>query len=476
MSGGLDQRYAELEELERDGSTVVCRAIDAIDGSPVLLRRIVPSRRGDGAAREGLAIEAEYSARLACPRCPSAELITAGDGEVALRYAHAGGVELDRVLDVLEASGRILEPHAAIVLISEVIHAADAIQQIPPPVGAPKRWGHGEITPRSVLLGVDGFARLFELRLASAGFRAIAEPAAPVCRAPELSGGVLVGSAEGDVYAIAALLSLTLFGPSALLARANLGPVADSVRLLAAEAKPPLPEALIEVLLRGLARAPEDRPATPALLRDELRASVSFDYERWRETLTGLAAMAEELAQDRDATVLSPALLLDHAALFRPLERPVPQGDGLGPRRSPLARPAAVLPRRIAVVPRRVPVRAPSWIAPPPGAPRREPEPAAPPSPDDTRFDPEAAEELLVRVSAATAAADPLKRLTPLEGTPAVTPPPVFAPRPMIAPHVAGGWLMLLSILAIVGLLVAGTIALERAQHGASPAPQASER
>jgi len=173
----FDDSHEAIAELERDGHSMLLRALDRDDGTPVLVRRLVRSRRFDVDVRAGLVAEAEYCARLACTRCPEAETVTLEDGELVLEYKGADGVELDRVLNALEASGRVLTPAAAVALVSEVLHNAEAIARIKPPAVEAEVWGHGEIAPRSVMLGRDGFGRLYEARLATSGdavLRAIA--------------------------------------------------------------------------------------------------------------------------------------------------------------------------------------------------------------------------------------------------------------------------------------------------------------
>lgn len=490
MLASVEQRYLEVEELLRDGSSVLARAFDAGGLTPVLIRRLVTSRRNDDVARAGLIAEAEYSAQLDCARCPRAELIPGEDGEILLRYQHAGGVELDRALNVIEVSGRLLAPHAVIALISEVLHAAAAIQKTPPPVREPQRWGHGEIRPRTIMLGTDGFARLYELRLAAAGYRSIAGPATAVCRAPELAGGTLVGSAAGDVYAIGAVMALALFGPRAILPRAA-DPLIDVVRERATKAKDELPPALIGALLRAVDPSPEERFASPEAMRQALRAAVSFDYDLWRDTLVSLASLAEELALDTKRDLLSAELLAAHPRLFRdhddagidqellgheptpviPLlfkETPQPAAtadaeavDGgsivaRGDRRRsapPPARRAQTLPRRVAVVPRRVP-RATSWIAPPP-SPKPDP---VPERADEgaSVFDPDAA--------LAISAPKPWAVPAAVSAAPTHQPPPS---KPM-------SWWYVLSIAALIGLLIAGSLLVKNTPKTAAPNQAAS--
>lgn len=371
----FEDRHEGVEELQRDGHSVLYRARDREEGLPVLVRRLVRSRRFDVDVRAGLVAEAEYCARLACSRCPESEALTLEDGELVLEYKGADGVELDRVLRVLESSGRVLTAAASVALVSEVLHNAEAIARIKPPALELDAWGHGEIAPRSVMLGRDGFGRLYEVRLATSGFRSQSGPMAALCRAPELAGGVLFGTPASDVYAVGALVSVALFG-SAPLAAASAEPLV-TVLVRAADGAPgAVPAGLLEVLVVALATDPADRYRGPETLREALRTAMPLDLAGWRATAEGLAALARTLGADRGMEQAPEALFAAHPGLARVVGTRPPSIDedvaafaqdqvlsssqamaALSPLEDPRMTPrrgSAALPRRIAVVPRRV--------------------------------------------------------------------------------------------------------------------------
>ena len=336
---GFDQRFTRFSELKRDGNSVVGWAED-VSGIG-LVRRLVKSRRLDSDTRAGLLAEAEYLRRLECERGPAGQTLELGD-ELVLEYSTGPGVELDRLLMALERANRLLTPSAALALISELIHNADAIANLRP-LGLEGRWGHGEISPRSVVLGLDGFARLYEARLLASGYRAAATSGSTFCRAPELTGGTLVGTPEGDVYSIGALLSLILLGTELLQETAE--PLALSVARALAAAGEVVPAQLAQVILRAVALEPRERFVDAEGLRAGLKDAWPFDLDEWRGALLGLAAFADELAEDPIRVELSPAVLSRFQGLLRAI-RPEDELEG-GRRRT------SGLPRRITVVPRR---------------------------------------------------------------------------------------------------------------------------
>lgn len=336
---GFDQRFTRFSELKRDGNSVVGWAED-VSGIG-LVRRLVKSRRLDSDTRAGLLAEAEYLRRLQCERCPAGQTLELGE-ELVLEYSTGPGVELDRLMMALERANRLLTPSAALALISELIHNADAIANLRP-IGLEGRWGHGEISPRSVVLGLDGFARLYEARLLASGYRAAATSGSTFCRAPELTGGTLVGTPEGDVYSIGALLSLILLGTELLQETAE--PLSLSVARALASAGEVVPPQLSQVILRAVALEPRERFGDAEALRASLKDAWPFDLDEWRGALLGLAAFADELAEDPIRVELSPAVLSRFQGLLR-ITRPEDELEG-GRRRT------SGLPRRITVVPRR---------------------------------------------------------------------------------------------------------------------------
>ncbi|MFO0723906.1 MAG: hypothetical protein U1E65_09000 [Myxococcota bacterium] len=346
MSGeAFEQRFLRFTELKRDGNSVVGWAED-ITGL-CLVRRLVKSRRGDIDTRAGLIAEAEYLTRLGCERCPTGETTQLDDGELMLEYGSGPGVELDRLLQALGRGGRLLSPAAAVVLVSEIIHNTETIGRTKP-VGIEGRWGHGEIAPRSIVLGRDGFARLYEARLLSSGFRASASPGSAFCRAPELTGGTMIGTPEGDVYAIGAVLALALFGSEAMLDSSE--PLSISIQRALEAAGEAVPREVTEVVLRAVAVEPKDRPASATALKNALKAAMPLELETWKLAVLALASFGEELSEDPARVELSPAILGRFKDLLRVTEPIIPRTDGAEDgriSRRPISRRISVVPRRM---------------------------------------------------------------------------------------------------------------------------------
>ncbi len=434
---GFDARYESADEIARDSSSVLYRAVDREDGATWLVRRLIESHRNDEVARGGLSAEGRYTVGFACARCPEAEAIALGDGELVLEYRGGPGVELDRVLSTLEASGRVLEPPAAVALVSEVLHNAETISLNRPPAVTTETWGHGEITPRSVMLGRDGFGRLYETRLVSSGYRAVRGHGSDLFRAPELLKGTGMGTPAGDVYSVGAVMAYALLGAATFVSVLDEPLVAVIVRRVA-EMPNVMPAALYEVLIKAVAERADDRFVGPTELRDALRSAMPLDLDGWRATAEGLAELARTLGSDRRITRIPDTVFLTYPRLARPIGMKRPSidpalisfgtekalsshelDDALNPLATGDLAPKNVLPRRIAVMPRRHSQER-SW-PPPPEVSLHVESPAAPPSETEPH---------VATVHTISAPPEPIAQAKPPEEP--VLPPPEPPKKPML--------------------------------------------
>ena len=291
-------RYGVLDVLKRDEESVMGWAFDRDEGRPVLVRRLRDGHRTNQEAHERLKAEAAYTDRLDSARCPRAQITTLTDGEPFLRYAHGVGVSLERLLEVLDASGRSLAPGAVTVLVSEVLHAAKAIQRVRPrAIPGASLWGHGEIEPSSIVLGVDGIACIADVRFAACGIRSDPTPIGQLCRAPELGTDPPSGTPSGDVHSVGAVLALAVLGARRLIQ-------ADEESLVRAVAKElnerdgEIDDGFGFVLTTALAQRPRERFENCNVMRIALRQCAFLSSEVWQAQVDGLAALATALASD----------------------------------------------------------------------------------------------------------------------------------------------------------------------------------
>lgn len=300
MSSATEQLRV-LEVLKRDEWSVVGRAIDASGHGPQLVRRLIPDKRFDEIARASLRAEVEYGASLGLPEAPGGELVEYPDGELVLRYAHKDGVELDRVLFALNARGWVLSSKAAATLIGPVLELAGAIAARPPPdVRAVGTFGHGEIAPRSLLLGPDGLARVYEARCAACALPWTRTADGRLALAPELPRPLRAGTAEGDVYAVASVLAACVVGIRRLLSDEDVALAEAFEReTLLAEEGAGLDRGFSALVIRALSADPAQRVSLRSMAL-ALRHGLGLDEESTRQIRQGLGELVTTLSTQRD--------------------------------------------------------------------------------------------------------------------------------------------------------------------------------
>ncbi len=289
-------RFGVLDVLKQDEESVVGWAVDGDRGRRILVRRLRDVFRDDLDAFERLKVEVAYTDRLDSERCPRAMMVP-GE-EPYLEYAHAPGVSLERLLETLDATGRSLTPAAATVLVSELLHAAKAIQRIRArTIPGVSVWGHGEIEPASIVLDVDGVARIADVRFAATGMRADPTPIGGLCRPEELGPDAVAGTPAGDVYSVGAVLALCVLGARRLI-QADEETLIRSVSKELSERRDEIDDGFGFVLTTALAQRPRERFENCNVMRIALRQCAFLSSEVWRAQLDGLAAMVQALNTD----------------------------------------------------------------------------------------------------------------------------------------------------------------------------------
>ncbi|QEH32983.1 Serine/threonine-protein kinase PknH [Aquisphaera giovannonii] len=175
--------------------------------------------------------------------------------------------------------------------------AARLVRQVALALEAAHRSGliHRDVKPANVLLTPDGHAKLADFGLAQSlvGLTADRLAGTPTFMAPELFGG-RTASRQSDIYAAGVMIYYLVSG---LLPFAS-GNIRSLIRLHQAQPVPDLrpvvpgmPEPLIAVIERCLAKSPADRYASAQELAEELRRVVQHlrdTEELIRESVRGL--------------------------------------------------------------------------------------------------------------------------------------------------------------------------------------------
>ncbi len=330
--------YRIEELLGRGGMGEVYRAHDVERGRDVALKVLPPHLASDVEYQERFKRECRAAARLNEPHVVPIHTFGEIDGRLFLDMRLVVGTDLASWLKTHGA----MPPEAAVSIVSQVAAALDAAHAA--------GLVHRDVKPSNVLLaGVTGpqvdrevFAYLFDFGIARAQegvgddpalTRAGTMPGSLAYVAPERFSGV-EGDPRADVYALACVLHQALTGRPpfegdlATLMRAHLAappPRPTSTR-------PELPAGLDQVVARGMAKDPADRPATAGALAAAARAELGIrtdpEVDPWRDATAPVAT----------TSVVPPAWA---AAAPQPGYGPQPGPPGYGPQQ-PAYAPTAV--------------------------------------------------------------------------------------------------------------------------------------
>jgi serine/threonine-protein kinase len=302
-------RYLLVDRIAVGGMAEVFAALDR-EGDPGRLhavKRILPTLAEDRQLVAMFLDEARIAAQVRHPGIAAIhDLGRQGDAYwIAMEYV--AGVTLRALLDRTRAAGERLPVPLAAAIAWHVADALDAAHRARDARGRPLEVVHRDVSPANVLLGYDGRVRLIDFGIAQAAISTRGRDA--VLRgkfgymSPEQVRGVAVDR-RADVFALGAVLHEALAGERLFTGPSELA-VLEKVRSAEvrapSERNPAVPPALDRVVLRALARDPDDRFAWASDLRDALRPwAVEAGPEGGAPALARLVAarFADELRAD----------------------------------------------------------------------------------------------------------------------------------------------------------------------------------
>jgi len=211
--------------------------------------------------------EARLAGRIRHPNVvPVIDVVSTG-GELLLVMEYVPGETLARLLSRLRASGARVPPEIAVAIVCDLLDGLHAAHETKDEHGAPLDIVHRDVSPQNVIVGVDGVARVLDFGVAKAAGRL------HQTREGEIKGKLSYMAPEQldqetsratDVFAASVVLWEALVGQRLFQGETEGQTV---MRILAGEVEPPsrsagVSEAFDEVVLKGLAKKPEDRFAT----------------------------------------------------------------------------------------------------------------------------------------------------------------------------------------------------------------------
>jgi serine/threonine-protein kinase len=294
----------------------------------VAIKRLHPHLARDPEFVSMFLDEARLAARIRHPNVVSTMDVVALEGELFLVMEYVQGESLRQLERSANDAGTRIPPSIAATILVGVLHGLHAAHEAGNERGEPLGIVHRDVSPQNILVGIDGVPRVFDFGVAKAAGRAQST------REGQLKGKIAYMSPEQlmgrpvsratDIFAASAVLWEALVGRRLFKGESEgevIKKVLDAQVERPSKLVPELSGLLDGLVLRGLARNPEDRFVTAremarALERCLPMASAS-DVGEYVEKMAAptLAQRAERIAKIEQSSTSHPrASLVARAA------------------------------------------------------------------------------------------------------------------------------------------------------------------
>ena len=254
--------------------------------------------------------EARLAARIRHPNVVSTLDVVSIDDELFLVMEYVHGESLARLVRSAKARNERVPPRVAVCIVAHTLHGLHAAHEATSERGKPLAIVHRDVSPQNILVGTDGLGRVLDFGIAKATSRL------QVTLEGQLKGKLAYMAPEQlemndvdrrvDVYSASVVLWEALTGQR-LFAGDHPARVMKSV--LTREVQRPswlaegIPDSLDAIVMKGLARNPDDRFATAREMAIALEAtgcaSPQHEVGEWveRMALDALCARADAIAE-----------------------------------------------------------------------------------------------------------------------------------------------------------------------------------
>jgi len=311
-------RYALFGEIASGGMATVHfgRLLGSVGfARTVAIKRLHPHLSKDPDFSAMFLDEARLAARIQHPNVVSTLDIVALDGELFLVMEYVDGESLAKLLRTTREKGALVDPRIAVAIISGALHGLHAAHEAKNERGEPLNIVHRDVSPQNILVGRDGSARVLDFGVAKAAGRlhetreGSVKGKVPYMPPEQLRSGAV--DCRTDVYAAAVVLWETLTARK-LFRGDNDAAVLEKV--LFGEVEPPskyapnVPPELDALVLKGLAREPNDRYATARemalALERTMAPALTSDVGDWVKSIASdtLSARATRVAEIESGT------------------------------------------------------------------------------------------------------------------------------------------------------------------------------
>jgi Protein kinase domain len=266
----------------------------------LIAERFVDVARPGDAAGAAFVAQARRISTLASPNAGRVrELAVRGD-DLAIFWELIDGDKLAEIWPTVGAS-RVAPLDLALRLVLDVLSGVGAIHGLRDARQQPMDLSHGEVSPATVLVGVDGVARVLHA-IARQEPRARAEAASLGYLAPEVHAAGPY-DARADVFSVGVLLwealgGKRLFGEetdaAAIVARIHGG-----IPLASVTSKAPWALGLAQIAAKAMAPSPADRWSSASAMAAEIRKIAGLKLASATAAATFAAAAFGERARMR---------------------------------------------------------------------------------------------------------------------------------------------------------------------------------
>jgi serine/threonine protein kinase len=273
-------KYLLLDRIALGGMAEIYRAKSlGVEGFEriVVLKRILPQLAEDAEFVQMFVHEAKIAVQLSHANiCPIYELGKIGATHfIAMEYVW--GRDLREILRRFKMLGQPMPPPMAAWITCKILEALDYAHRKRDAEGRPLAIIHRDISPQNILVSYEGLVKLIDFGIAKAAGRATQTQAGVIkgklgYMSPEQIMGRPIDH-RSDIFATSGVLHEALTGEK-LFSGNNDIEIIDKVRQ--ADVPPPsslashVPPQLDQIVLRGLARDPNDRYQTAGEMQEAL--------------------------------------------------------------------------------------------------------------------------------------------------------------------------------------------------------------
>ena len=293
-------RYLLFEEIAAGGMATIHlgRLVGQVGfARTVAIKRLHPQYAKDPEFAAMFQDEARLASRIQHPNVVAMLDIVAEQKELFLVMDYVHGEPLSRLRRASAKQGRMIPPSVVATVMVQALHGLHAAHEAKGFDGFPLGIVHRDVSPQNVLVGTDGNTRITDFGIAKALGRAHTTRDGSVKgKLAYMSPEQLAGNVDRrtDVFAAAIVLWELLVGQS-LFGADSEGQVIHNLTtkevLSPTALVPNTPQVLSNIVLKGLARNPEDRFQTARDMAMALEMSTTLatatQVGAWVESLEG---------------------------------------------------------------------------------------------------------------------------------------------------------------------------------------------